>query len=115
MSKTEKKKSRRDFAPARTPEARENQLISLAFDLAEEKLKDGSASSQLITHFLKLITTREQLENDRLRAELEVANAKVEHMKSQSTSKDLYEKALRAFCTYSGTNFEEEDDLENDE
>lgn len=114
MTETAKKVRKRDYAPARTPGAKENQMINLAFKLAEKKLKDGSASSQLITHFLKLATVKEQLENEKLRADLEVANAKVKHMASQETSQELYQKALEAFCKYSGTNYDEneEDDDE---
>ncbi len=107
-----KKNKKREYAPARTPEAKENQMINLAFNLAEKKLKDGSASSQLITHFLKLATVREQLENEKLKAYLEVANAKIKHMESQETSQELYQKALKAFCSYSGTKYEEDDDDE---
>ncbi len=112
MAKTTEKKKRRDYAPARTPEAKENQMISLAFKLAEKKLKDGSASSQLITHFLKLATIKEQLENEKLKADLEVANAKIKHMASQETTQELYQKAIKAFCEYSGTVYEEDDDDE---
>lgn len=110
MAKTANKSKQRDFAPARTPEAKENQMISLAFNLAEKKLRDGTASSQLITHFLKLATVREQLENDRLRSELDMVRAKIKHLASQETSQELYQKALKAFCEYSGTKYEEDDE-----
>lgn len=103
-------RKKRSYAPARTPETKENQMISMAFNLAEEKLRDGTASSQLITHFLKLATEREQLEKDRLRAELAVAEAKIDHMKSQVTSQKLYEDALKAFADYSGAHSAEEED-----
>lgn len=111
---TAKKSKKREYAPARTPQAKENQMISLAFSLAEKKLRDGSASSQLITHFLKLATVREELENEKLRAELEVASAKVKRMESQTTGEELYKKALDAFRTYSGTKTEEEDDCDDE-
>ncbi len=107
MAKQDKKSKKREYAPARTPQTKENQMISLAFDLAEKKLRNGSASSQLITHFLKLATVKEQLENDRLRADLDLARAKIKYMESQETSQEMYEKALRAFCDYSGTEYEE--------
>lgn len=86
--------------PARTPEGRENQLINLAMNLAEEKLRNGTASSQIITSILNWATTKHQLENDKLRADLRVAEAKVEQMKRSEDSKDLYEKALAAFRSY---------------
>lgn len=110
MTETAKRRTKREYAPARTPEAKENQMISLAFSLAEKKLKDGSASSQLITHFLKLATIREQLENEKLLSDLEVAKAKIKRMESQTTGEELYNRALKAFCKYSGSDFEEEDD-----
>lgn len=111
--KTSKKEvhnmAKRKRTPARSPEGRENQMISDAFDLAERKLRDGTASSQLIVHFLKLATTREQLENEKLRSDLKVADAKVRHMESQATSAELYEKAINAFKSYAGV-YDEGDD-----
>lgn len=101
----ETKKKRR--APARNPAARENELINLAVKLAEKQLKDGTATSQVITHFLKLATTREQLENERLRADLRLSEAKVKHLESQATANELYEEAIKAFRSYSGYNEEE--------
>lgn len=114
MARTIQNNRKREYAPARTPEAKENQLISLAFSLAEKKLKDGTASSQLITHFLKLVTMREQLENERLLSDLRVAEAKIKRMESQTTGEELYNRALKAFCTYSGSNFEEYEDDEDE-
>lgn len=95
---------------AKTPQARENQLINLATDLAEKQLRDGSATSQVITHFLRLGTIKEQLENDRLRAELKLVQAKAAYLEDQATSKDLYEKAIQAFRLYSGKKGIEDDD-----
>lgn len=92
--------------PTRNPRTKENQMISLAFDLAEKKLKDGSASSQLITHFLKLATIREEMEMKRIEADLALANAKIKHMEAQETSAELYENALKAFASYSGVNYD---------
>lgn len=95
---------------ARTPKGRENQLINLAIDLAEKQLRDGSASSQVITHFLKLATTKEQLENDKLRADLRVAEAKIESFKSQTDIKELYEQAINALKSYTIGSSEVQDD-----
>lgn len=106
MSKqTEKDKivsNNRKRSPARTPKARENQLINLAIDLAEKQLRDGSATSQVITHFLKLATVREQLENEKLKSDLKVAEAKINQIKEQANIKELYEKAMIAMKSYSG-------------
>lgn len=97
--------------PSRNPEKREGELTNLAFRLAEEQLRNGTATSQVITHFLKLATTREQLENDRLRADLDLSRAKIKHLESQSTSGELYEKAIEAFRTYAGYQEETDEDV----
>lgn len=88
--------------PATTPEAKEAQLISLAVDLAEKKLRDGSASNQLITHYLKLATTRESLEKERLIEENKLLKAKTEALQSQQRSEEMYAEVLAAFKRYSG-------------
>ena len=88
--------------PATTPEARENQLVALAVDLAERQLREGTASAQVISHYLKLGSTREQLEQDRLRRENELLGAKVDDMASRKRVEDLYEKALNAMRSYAG-------------
>lgn len=114
MKKGEKKTTRSKKISMRNPEDRENQLINLAINLAERQLRDGSATSQVITHFLKLATVKEQLENERLRADLKLSEAKIEHMKSQETSADLYARAIAAFRTYSGQYSESEDEFEDE-
>lgn len=96
-NKTDKK-----IRPALTPEARENQMISLAIDLAEKQLIEGTASSQVITHFLKLGSSREKLEQEQLRKNQELLEAKKESLTSTKVQQDLYEKALKAMRTYSG-------------
>jgi hypothetical protein len=100
--------------PATTPEGRENQLISLAVDLAEKQLEEGSASAQVISHYLKLGSTREQLEQDRLANENELLKAKVEQLASGKRIEELYETALNAMRTYAGQdpsepNYDDED------
>lgn len=97
-SNSTKKKMR----PALTPEARENQLISLAFDRAEQQLIDGTASSQVITHFLKLATVKAELEKEKLIAENEVLRAKAKAIESAEEVKVLYENALKAMRNYAG-------------
>ena len=88
--------------PAIDPEARQNQLIALAVDLAEKQLRDGTASSQVITHYLKQSSIREQLENERLREENKLLRAKTEQLKSEKRSEALVEEALKAFRNYAG-------------
>lgn len=88
--------------PPSTPEAREQQLSSMAMDLAERQLEDGSASAQVITHFLKLASSREQLEQTRLQQENTLLAVKAENMMSAKRVEELYESALNAMRTYSG-------------
>lgn len=99
-SKKDKPKKRRP--PATTIEARENQLISLAVDLAEKQLREGSASSQVITHYLKLGTTRAELEKQKLERENELLLAKTENLKSQQHVDELYAQAIAAMKRYNG-------------
>ena len=88
--------------PALTPEARENQLISLATNLAEQQLMDGTASSQVITHYLKLGTAKSQLELEKLKRENELLSAKTESIESSKRVEELYMNALNAMKNYSG-------------
>ena len=88
--------------PASTPEGRENQVISLAMDLAEKQIREGTASSQIMTHFLKLASPREKLERERLENENELLRKKVEAMESGKRVEELYEEALNAMRSYSG-------------
>ena len=88
--------------PALTPEARENQLISLATDLGEKRLREGTASSQETTHFLKLASTKARLEKQILEKQAELITAKTETLKSQKKVEELYTEAMKAFRNYSG-------------
>lgn len=88
--------------PATTPEARENQLISLAFDVAEKQMRAGTASAQVITSFLKLGSTRERLEQERIRHETALLEAKQESMASGVRVEELYVKAIEAMKRYNG-------------
>ena len=93
---------RRKIRPALTPEARENQMISLAVDLAEKQLQEGTASSQVITHFLKLGSTKQQLEKQKLEEENKLLRAKTENLQSMGRIEELYEEAINAMRNYSG-------------
>lgn len=88
--------------PATTPEGRENQMVALAYDLVERRIREGSATSQEVTHFLKLGSTREQLEQERLRHENHLMRVKREALESQKRVEELYKSALDAMRTYSG-------------
>lgn len=88
--------------PALTIEGRENQLISLATNLAEKQLREGTASSQVITHYLKLGSTKEKLEKEYLEQQLELTKAKTESLQSAKRVEELYANALDAMRRYSG-------------
>lgn len=94
--------------PAISPEARENQLISLAIDLAEKQLIEGTASSQVITHYLKLGSTKEKLEKEILEKQKTLIEAKAETLKSSQRIEELYSKAIEAMKEYSGVNNSDE-------
>lgn len=93
-----------------TDEGRENQMVSLAIDLAERQLVEGTASSQVITHYLKLGSSREKLEQERLQNENAMLRAKAEQLESQKRVEELYADALTAMRAYSGQEVEEADD-----
>lgn len=96
----EEPRSRR--RPATTPEVRENQLVALAVDLAEKQLRDGTATSQVISHYLKLGSTRERLEQERLANENVLLKAKAEALSAQARIEELYSEAIRAMRSYAG-------------
>ena len=109
--KTDPKSAPTRGKPATTPEGRENQLVALAVDLAERQLREGTASAQVISHFLKLGSTREELEQERLRHENELTRVKIEAMASAQRTEELYREALKAMRSYAGQDplAEEED------
>lgn len=111
VSKKEPSPSRQRRPPATTPEGRENQLVSLAVELAEKQLLEGTASSQVITHYLKLGTTRERLEQEKLARENELLKAKSEQIASGKRIEELYEGAIAAMRSYGGR--EEPEDYED--
>ena len=102
--------SQKPMRPALTPEARENQLISLAIDLVEQRLRDGTASSQETTHFLKLATNKAKLERERFELENELIRAKTQNLKDQADMKVLYADAIAAMRRYSGHGGDYDDD-----
>ena len=104
----------RKMPPARTPEARENQMISLAIELAEKQLMEGTASSQVITHFLKLGSTKEKIEKEILEKQKDLITAKTEALQSHKKIEELYGDALNAMRRYSGSVTTEQDYDEDD-
>lgn len=96
--------------PALTPEARENQMVALAVDLAEKQLREGTASSQVITHYLKLGSTKERIEKEILEKQKELITAKTEALQSAKRIEELYTDAISAMKSYSGNGGDEEYD-----
>ena len=96
--------NKRSYRPATTTEGRENQMISLAIDCAEEQLRNGTASSQVITHYLKLAATRdrERLEREILAEQKKLISAKTKAIESSEKDKDLYLNAIKAMQLYGG-------------
>lgn len=92
----------RKTRPALTPESREQQLISKAVDLAERQIDEGTASSQIIVHFLKLGTEKAKLEREKLKQENLLTQAKIESLQSAARVEELYSEAINAMRRYSG-------------
>lgn len=90
-------------------EARENQLIALAVDLAEKQLLEGTASSQVITHYLKLGSTKERLEKEMMAEQKKLLEAKTEALKAAKRNEELYLNAIKAMRLYQGAESEDED------
>ena len=97
--------------PGLTPEADENQLISLSIDAAKKMLLEGKAPTSIVLHYLKLATTRERLEREIMEKEMELKDAKIQALESQAKVEQLYADAMRAMQRYSG--YGEENDNES--
>ncbi len=108
MGAAKKKRERptKRGAPAKTVEARESQLIGMAIDLAAKQLSEGTASSQVMTHFLKIGTMRSKLEMEKLQQENKLLEAKTEALASAQRIEELYTKALEAMRSYQGNETE---------
>ena len=104
----------REFPVANTIEGRENQLIALAIDRAEQQIRDGTASSQVLVHYLKLGSTRERVERQLLEQKMELEAVKAEAIKSQKRVEELYAGALNALRKYSGQNDSDGDEYDED-
>ena len=103
------KRSKKRRPPEIDPEDRENQMIAIAVDLAEQRLLDGTATSPIITHYLKLGSMRERLEREKLRQENELLRAKTKSLESLEKDKELYSQVLEALKIYNGVEDDEED------
>lgn len=102
VKKADSKNTTRKIRPALTPETRENQMIALAVDLVEQRLLDGTASSQETTHFLKLGSMKNRLEMEKLQEENRLLKARTEALQSAKRVEELYSEAIKAMRRYSG-------------
>ena len=100
-------------SPARTPEEREDQMISLTIDAVEKRIREGTASSQEYVHFLKLGSTKEKLELEKLKKENELLRAKTEAIQSAKHAEELFQEAIHAMGIYRGERLEDEEDEED--
>lgn len=96
------RKSSRESLPSLTPEGREMQLISLAYDLAEKKIRDGTASSQVLTHFLDMGSQMIRLKSEILEAQRDLMHAKTKAIEDGARSDEMYKEAIEAFGIYTG-------------
>lgn len=108
-------KSTRKAAPAKSIEGREQQMIALAMDLAEKKLRDGTASNMLICHFLRYGSTQNKLEQEDKKADVELKKAKVESIHAQRATEEMFAEAISALKGYQGNMFNGEDDYDDDD
>ena len=99
---TESPKAPARLRPGLVPQTDENQCISLAMDIAKQKLLDGTASNTMVLHFLKLGTSRERLEREIMEKDMELKDAKIQALESQARSEQKYAEAMEAFRRYSG-------------
>lgn len=112
MGRTQKRVKEDDNKPMHrtmSPEARENQMISLAIDLAEQQLREGTASSQVITHYLKLGSTKERQEKEKLEEEVKLLKAKTKALETADQTSQLYAEAIKAFKSYNGVEEDEDE------
>lgn len=109
MAKRKSNSDDRKFRPALNPDVRENQLISLAMDVAEQQMRDGTASPQLISHFLKLGSSRNRYEMRKLQREVDLLEAKKESLESAQRVEAMYAEAMEAMRSYSGHIEDDED------
>ena len=96
--------------PVYTTEARENQIISLAYDLAEQRIRNGTATSQEVTYFLKLGSSKEKEEREMMKEKIKLLTAKTEALQSTKKIEQLYSEAINAMRIYSGVNRNEDED-----
>lgn len=108
------KQEEKRIRPALTPESREDQLVALAINLAEKQLLEGTASAQVISHFLKIGSTKERIEKEILEEQKDLIKAKTEALKSEKRVEELYQEALDAMRRYAGQEINEREEDEEE-
>lgn len=101
----------REFAPAMSSEARDAQMSSLAYDLVEQRMRDGTATSQETTYFLKLGNPNVQLEKKKLEKQIELLEAKTEQIQAAKRVDEMYAEAINAFKLYGGDTDDSDEEL----
>lgn len=107
MRKVKNTLDKPEFSPARSVDEREKQMMALAVDCAEKQMRDGTASAQVICHYLKLASTRDRIERELMEKQKEVLSAKIEMLESAKRTEELYLNALEAMKSYSGNSYDE--------
>lgn len=102
MVKHRSTSSERKFRPALNPDSRENQLISLAMDVAEQQMRDGTASPQTLNHFLRLGSSENRVKMRKLQREIDLLEAKKESLESTQRIEEMYADAMKAMRSYQG-------------
>ena len=111
MRRTPTKIPQNDAPPPRTMEERRDQMIARAYDLVEQRLIDGTATSQETTYFLKLASEKEKLEVEKQRQEIELTKAKIKELEAERTQAELFERVVSAIRSYQGVDYEDEETL----
>lgn len=114
MPKVKETSSKKKSRPMLTPEARENQMIALAEALAEKQLREGTASSQVISHYLKLGSSKERLERENMELDKELKKAKTENLRAATKTEEEYREVILALKKYSGYDEEDEEDEDSE-
>lgn len=108
--KEEDAQPRRRRPPARSPRAAENRLISLAYEKVEDRIRNGEASAQEYTHFLKMGSSREKLEQERISMQSQLDRERIESMRALERREELFGAAIKAMRSYQGQEPEPEDE-----
>lgn len=111
MRRSPTKLPENSMPPPRTMEERQDQMIARAYDLVEQRLIDGTATSQETTYFLKLASAKEKLEIEKQRQEIKLAEAKIKAIEAEATQAEMFDRVIEALKSYQGVDYEDEENL----